>query len=170
MSFWGGLGKALLNIGTGGISGAIGAGLGGLSQGQAQNRGNKFEGQLALQNLLMQRDQQGFQNSLMREQEGRTGTSDAWRKLLSAQHMLNPAQMPSLSPYALPQRQASDAERTGADALTQQVLARLQGGNPIPSFQQSPMTVDPKLLDPGIFERIAGYASPALSLYGARRG
>jgi len=149
------------------ILGAGGAGLGAISQGQASNRGTKFEGQLALQNLLMQRDQQGFNNSLLREQEGRTGASDAWKKLLSAQHTLSPAAMPNLSPYGLPQRQATDAERTGADALTQQVLARLQGGNPIPQFQQSPNMVDPKLLDPGLFERIAGYASPFLTAYGA---
>lgn len=168
MSFWSGLLNAIPVVGP-----AISAGLGAISHGQANNRGEKFAGQLDLQQLLMQRDQQNFQNSIAREQEGRTGASDAWRKLLSAQHTLSPAAMPNITPYAAAQRMPTDAERAGADALTQEVLKRLQGGNPIGPFQQSPMTVDPKLLNPGLFERIAGYAAPALngfSVYMANQG
>lgn len=178
MGFWSGLLKGLGAAGaaaavpfSGGASltalpsilGIAGAGLAGASQGAASNRGNKFEGQLGLQSLLMQRDQQNFQNSIAREQEGRAGATDAWRKLLSAQHTLSPAAMPNITPYAAAQRMPTDAERTGADALTAEVLKRLQGGNPIAPFQQSPNGVDPSLLDPGLFERIAGYASPVLT-------
>lgn len=180
MGFWGALGKGLGIVGgavaapfTGGaslipmIAGAAGAGLGALSQAKAQNRGEQFGGQLSLEQLLMQRDQQNFQNQIAREQEGRAGASDAWKKLLSAQHVISPNLPPTLSPYSQAPRQATGAEMQGADALTQQVLARLQGGNPIGPFQQHAPVVDPKLLTPGLFERIAGYASPVLGAYGA---
>lgn len=160
MGFWSGLLSAIP---------IVGPALGAAAQSSANNRGEKYAGQLDLQQLLLQRDQQGFNNALAREQEGRTGTSDAWRKLLAAQHTLSPAAMPNISPYAAPQRQATEAERTGADALTQQVLARLQGGNPIAPFTQSPLVVDQKLLNPGLFERIAGYSSPFLIGYGAQK-
>lgn len=182
MGFWGTLGKiggAIGAIGavpfTGGgslaalgpILGAAGAGLGAISQAQASNRGEKFGGQMDLERLLMERDQQFFNNTLAREQDGRAGQSDAFRKLLAASHVSNPGPRPQLSPYSIAPRQASEAELSGADALTQQVLARLQGGNPIAAPQMRPTSVDPKLLNPGLFERIAGYASPVLGTLGA---
>lgn len=149
---------------------AISAGLGGAAQGMASNRGAKFQGQLDLERLLMDRDQQAFNNSIAREQEGRAGSSDAFRKLMASGRVLNPAARPNVSPYAAPPRMASDAERSGASALQAEVLARLQGGNPIGAFQQRPVNIDPKLLNPGILERIFGIASPVLSGYSAIQG
>lgn len=171
MGFWSGLGKALsiggsLIPGVGPILGAAGAGLGAISQGQANNRGEKLAGQMDLERLLMDRDESLFGRQLAREQEGRAGSSDAWRKLLSAQRLMNPGSRPQLSPYSVAPRQSSTEELSGADALTREVLARLQGGNPIPQVTERPMNVDPSLMDPGVFERIAGYASPALSYLG----
>lgn len=179
MGFWGTLGKIGAGIAapfTGGASlaaipaiDAIGAGLGAFSQGQAQNRGAKFQGQMDLEQLLMARDQQGFNNAIAREQEGRAGSSDALRKLFATGHLLNPGARPQLSPYSVAPRQASDAERTGASALQAEVLARLQGGNPIAQFQQRPLSVDPKLLNAGVLERIFGAAAPVLTALGAPR-
>ena len=181
MGFWGTLGKIAGAVGagvaaplTGGASltalptilGAAGAGLGAISSGHASNRGQEFGGQLALQNLLMNRDQQAFNNSISREQEGRASATDAIKKLLGAQRILNPMQRPNVSPYSAPQRQYTDAERTGAQALSDEVMQRLQGGNPIGPFVQSPMQVDPRLLKPGTLERIFGIASPILGAAG----
>jgi hypothetical protein len=152
---------------------AIAKGLGGVSQAKANNRGEQFGGQLDLEQLLMARDQQNQNMSIAREQEGRTGQTDAYRKLLSAQHVLTPATHTSLSPYSVAPRTATDAERGGADALTQQVLARLQGGNPIAPVTPRPLTandsafrIDPNLLKAGKGESISGWLSALLPALG----
>lgn len=166
MGFWSGLGKALLNVGTGGIAGAVGAGLGAISQGSAQNRGTKLGAQMDLERLLMDRDQQYFNNTVTREQAGQASASDAWRKLLAAQHVLSPGARPNVTPYGVAPRQATGAELTGADALTQEVLARLTGGNPIAAPTMRPIQVDPKLMNAGWLEKLTGYASAPL-LFGS---
>lgn len=176
---WGwlkGLGKVaggLLGIGGGDgidydrLAGMLGQGLGTFSQGQAQNRDAEFSGRLDLERLLMDRDRDYTTQQVVREQEGRAGGQDAWRRLLSAQRVLNPAQRPNVTPYAAPQRQFTDAERQGAEAMTQEVMARLQGGNPIAPITQRPSTVDPGLLKPSGAERAMGWLAPFLTAAGA---
>lgn len=181
MSFWGGLGKVLGTVGsvaaapfTGGTSlawlpaalGAGGAALGAIGQSKAQNRDAQYSGQLDLERLLMARDQQQFNNTLAREQDGRESGSDAWRKLLAAQRTISPGPRPQLSPYSVAPRQATGAEMDGANAMTAEVMARVQGGNPLPMPAQRPMSVDPRLLKPGGMEQAAGWLSPILSFMG----
>lgn len=152
--------------GVKGIAGAAGRGLGAFAQGQANNRGQEFGGQLDLERLLMERDNQSFNQRIQREQEGRAGESDAWRKLLATQYAQGGRQaLPNVSPYATPQRDLGGLG-AGSDALMQQVMARLKGGNPIAPVVDRAPQVDPRLLKPGWGERIAGYASPALTLFG----
>ena len=178
MSIWSTLGKIGLGIGgvaaapfTGGASllptilGAAGAGLGAISSAKASNRGEKFGGQLGLEQLLMQRDQQFQNQSIAREQEGRTGASDAWKKLLSASHALSPGSRPHLSPYSVPSRGITGEEARGAGSLIDSSLGRLEGGNPIAPVTQRPLSVDPSLLDPGMLEKILGYAAPGLTTW-----
>lgn|SRR5574341_1864314 len=184
MGFWGGLGKVLGVAGsaiaapfTGGTSlawlpgvlGAAGAGLGAISQGKAQNRDAQYAGQMDLEQLLMQRDRDYWNQLLSREQEGRAGQSDAWRKLMSAQRVMSPGARPQLSPYSVAPRQATDMEREGANALSQEVLARLMGGNPIPMPERRAHAIDPRLLKAGGMERVSGYLSPILSYLGQPR-
>ncbi len=159
MSFWGGLANVL----TGGIAGAVGKGLSAASEAKANNRGNKFEGQTDLERLLLLREQQNQAQQIAREQEGRAGTTDAYRKLISAQHLLTPGAQPQLAgKYSVAPRVASPTEMSGADALSQQVLARLQGGNPIAPVTQHPLAVDPNLLNAGKGESIMGWLGAAL--------
>ena len=163
MGFWGTLGKIGLGVGgaiaapfTGGASliptliGAGGAAAGAISQGQAHNRGEKFGGQLDMERALIERE--------LMNQQSRKG---AWQGLLSAQHVANPGPRPQLAgKYSVAPRQATGAELTGADALTQEVLARLQAG---PGKAQ----IDPNLLNSGIMEKLLGYGSLGASAYGA---
>ncbi len=162
MGFWSTLGKIGLGVGgavaapfTGGASliptliGAGGAAAGAISQGQANNRGEKFGGQLDMERALIERE--------LMSNQSRQG---AWRGLQSAQHVINPGPRPQLSKYSVAPRQAGPAELSGADALTREVSARLQRG-------PSQAAIDPKLLDPGIMERILGYGSLGASAYGA---
>jgi hypothetical protein len=186
------------------LLGAGGAGAGAGSQGMASNRGTKFGGQIDLEKLLLERDQNNFlnqsksqndafanqstsqndflKNQISAAQEGRDSGGDAWRRLMSAQHVLSPTPNPNLAgPYTPQSRQRTDAERTGAQGMSAEVLQRLLGGNPIsapnavtaPTAVQAPnrqitnndsgFRVDPKLLDPGLLEKILGIASPLLS-------
>ncbi len=148
------------------VAGGVGAGLGASAAADAHNRGAAFSGQLDLERLLMERDQRGFDRQLSAAQEGRTSATDAWDKLMAAQRLLNPAPLPNVSPYQAPQRQISDAERRGADALTAEVMARLTGGNPISAPAERPMSVDPSLLQPGKAEKAKGVVAPLLSYFG----
>lgn len=157
--------------------GAGGAAMGAASQSQASNRGTKLEGQMDLMKLLMDRDQQEQQQGIAREQEGRASGSDAIRKLLMAQRVSSPGQRPNVSPYATPQRQPTGLERQGADAMSQEVMARLTGGNPIAAMphrqvmaNEGDFRVDPKLMDAGKMESILGWLSPLLSGLGKSRG
>ncbi len=169
------------------LLGAGGAALGAFSGGQAQNRDAQFSGQLDLAQLLNKRemDRQGLlasadndytANQIGRETSGMQTRNDAWRKLLSAQHTLSPGAQPQLAgPYNIAPRQATGAETQGADALTQEVMARLQGGNPIAPVTKRPVdlaydplsTIDPKLLKSGLLEKILGIGGAGLSAYGA---
>lgn len=170
------------------LAGAIGAGMGGASQASATNRGEEYGGQMDLASILMQRDlaRLGLEGqadrdynsqTIAREQEGRLGRDDAWKKLLSAQRTLSPNTRPSLSPYSTAPRQATDMERQGASAMSDEVMARLQGGNPIEaptrrdtSFQYDPMsTIDPRLLKAGGMEKASGWLSPILKYLGPQR-
>lgn len=168
----GGFFKGLLKVGAsaipgvGPLLGAAGAATGSISQAKASNRGEQFGGQMDLQRLLMERDQQAFNNDVLYQREGRTSQSDAARKLIASQRLSSPSAKPMLSPYDTPQRTPTGMEMQGMDALSREVLARLQGGNPLQRPTQAPMQVDPKLLKAGKLEQILGYASPALSFLG----
>jgi len=171
------------------ILGAGGAAVGSMANAAAQNRGAAFGGQLDLATLLAQRDM-GLQqlragadndytsNQIARENSGMATQNNAWANLLKAQRVLNPVAMPNVSPYQSAQRQATDAEKQGANALTAEVMARLQGGNPVaaiekrdPKFDYDPMkTIDPRLLKPGTGEKIGGILAPILASIGAIGG
>jgi len=161
--------------------GGAGKALQASSQASASNRGTKFEGQLDYARLLAERDAENARlkaqadndfvdNTIKREVEGRAGRQDAWRKLLSAQNLMNPAEMPNVSPYAAAQRKPTDMERQGADALSAEVLARLQGGNPMedirrrdPGLEFDPTAlVDPRLLDASKGEKRKGWLGALL--------
>ena len=119
MGFWGGL-----------LSVAI-PGVGAYLQGKAQNDASKRNYQLDLQRLLMDSQGQAFNQNVAREQVGAATASDAWRKLLATQYAQGGRQaLPNVSPYATPQRSLAGLQ-PGADALTQELMKRLQGGNPI---------------------------------------
>lgn len=174
-----GIGKGI--GGLTGITGGIGTGLAAGSQAQANNRGNKFQGQLDFATLLNQRDIANAQlaaqadndfvkNTIAREAEGRAGREDAWRKLQSAQHVTNPGTQPNLSPYAIAPREHTDAEKTAATALSEEVRNRLLTGNPMeavtrraPGLQFDPTAmVDLGLLDPSKSEKVTGWLGAIL--------
>lgn len=196
MGFWGNLAKIGLGVGSAvaapftagtslawlpGVLGAGGAALSGMGKDAAANRGAQFDGQQQLAQLLLDREQmegdrdsEYFDQGIRREQEGRAGRNDAWRQLLHSQRVLNPTPRPNVSPYQAPQRQITDTERGGAEALSAEVMQRLQGGNPIqaPTRREPiPMPqVDPRLLQPGGLEKTSGWLAPLLGYLGQRQG
>jgi hypothetical protein len=177
--FTGGTSLAALPAILGGASTALGA----FGQGKAQNRDAQFSGQQDLAQIVMANelaraglnansDRDYFDQTLQREQEGRAGRKDAWAGLMSAQHTLNPGARPQLAgPYNVAPRQASDAERTGASAMSDEVMARLQGGNPMTAPVRRPdaqltdprSIIDQKLLKPGGGEQTMGILGPILA-------
>jgi len=161
------------------IFGAGGAGLGAYANAQAGNRGQQFGGQLGLADLLQQNTNaaNNANSQYLRDYEGQQVTNqatqqDAWRKLLSTEHTLNPSTMPNITPYAA-KTPAPTAQLTqGAQSLRDQVMSRIVNGSGLP-LPQTPQTynplstVDPRLLKPGLGEKIGGVVSPILSGLGA---
>jgi hypothetical protein len=159
--------------GAKGVMGLAGTGLSAYANSQAQNRDATLGAQsdmeraiIAREGLETVRDRDQFDQGIAREQEGRVGRDDAWKKLLSAQRTLSPGPRPQLSPYSVAPRQATDMERSGAEAMTQEVMGRLQGGNPIQApARRAPLgapAMDPSLMKPGGLESTLGWLSPLL--------
>lgn len=174
-------GASLLGIPAIDAIGAAAEGVGGAlsaaGAAKAKNRGTELEAQTDLEKLLMQRDQQYQGMAINREQEGRAGTQDAWRKLQGAQHLLSPGAQPQLSPYSVAPRVAGEAERGGADAMTQQMLLRLQGGNPIAAVaprtvmdNEAAFRVNPGLMKAGKGESALGWLGAGAGGFGAALG
>lgn len=181
----GSLAKNALKIGLG----AAGAGLSANSSQAANNRGVQYGGQMDLAQMLMLRDQarignEGsadrdvFDQGIRREEEGRAGRQDAFKALMQAERVTNPGARPQVAgKYSVAPRVASDAERTGAAAMSNEVMARLQGGNPIAaptrrdtSFQYDPMTtIDARLLQAGGMEKAGNWLGPMLAFLGQQQ-
>lgn len=169
-------------------AGAIGTGLGAASQSMANNRSTTISNQQLLAALLQNRETERqrlladaqrdeFNQGIARQQEGRASGSDAWRKLLSSQRTLSPGAKPQLAgPYNVAPRQATDTERAGASAMSDEVMARLTGGNPLAPVTRRPVdfaydpreTIDERLAKAGKAETAMGWLSPILSYLGQR--
>jgi hypothetical protein len=90
--------------------------------------------------------------------------------------------MPNVAgPYAMAQRQPTAMERQGGEALSAEVLARLQGGNPMeavtrrdPGLEYDPTAqVDLNLLNAGRGEKVSGWLGAllgGLGDYASKRG
>jgi len=66
----------------------------------------------------------------------------------------------ALPDFGIAPKASTPGQIAGADALQLEVLKRLQGGAP------APYTQDPKLLKPGLMEKIGNWAGPALTVAG----
>lgn len=148
-----------------GLSEIAGGALGANSQASANNRGAQLAAGMDLERLLLDRDDTYFNQRIRREQEGRAGSSDAWRKLVSTDYAMNRPAQPNITPYAAPQRSLAGLQ-PGAQALQAEAMQRLKGGNPIAPVTERPLAVDPNLMKPGALESITGYVSPWLTLIG----
>lgn len=160
---------------------AAGAGLAAGSNAAANNRGNQYAGQLDLAQLLsgnannqanlnLNADNSYNTNQIARQTSGDASAQNAWRRLQSAQHALSPSVMPSVSPYTVARTPPTAATQDGANALTQEVMARLQGGNPIAPVNRTDVSignptagVDPNLLKAGKGEKTTGILGAILS-------
>jgi hypothetical protein len=189
MGFW----SSLAKIGgyaaapfTGGASLAIpaaleagGAMLGAGANTSASNRGAQIEALIEQEKLRQSADNSYRDAVIAREQEGRASVTDALRKLQQSTYLIHrgdykPATVMSqgkamqLPTFGFEPRASSETEMTGAHGLRNEVMKRLMGGNQVPEIERpTPFTIDPKLLKGSIWEKLAGIAGPALSLYGA---
>jgi hypothetical protein len=166
MGLWGSLLKGI-NKGSD-ILGAFGAGSGAYSQGQAQNRGTQLDAQMEMERLLQDRERQAFNEQILAERSNRESGQDAWRRLIAAQHMKSPGPQPMLTPYSVAPRARTGAELQGADAMTQEVMKRLQGGGTITPTPSRAPNIDMGLTKPGIMEKILGIGAPVGTYLGNR--
>jgi hypothetical protein len=156
--FLGKLGKAALNIGTGGIGGsiidAIGAGSSAASQASAQNRGARLQ-------ALMDQDQMRMAAS----RDNRESERDILKKLAQSAYLSSGGAnfKPSTEyTYSFAPRAASKTQMDAAGLLEAELMKRLQAG-PMKLSNYS------KEMRPGFWERFGGILGAGASAYGASR-
>lgn len=152
----------------------IGKMLGGGAKAAASSRGAAIDAGLSRDQIATQRGNL----QLGQDDENRAERDSAWKTLQRvayAKDQANPAQRPGYLPeqYFNPNavRRTSQMELDGAKGLEGELMSRLQGG---PRRLNLPALTDVnKLSKPSLFEKIAGFAQPALgafsTLYGARQ-
>jgi len=146
----------------GSIAGAAGSALGGMSDAKAKNRDAELSAQHQIANQLLMRDKNYNDASLAYEKEGREGQGQAMARLLATQRRASPSAMPNVSPYAAAPRQRTEMETGADDLLAQQMMLRLQGGNPLPKPQLTDLQIDRGLMKPGTGENLTGWLSAGL--------
>ena len=128
--------------------------------------------------------------SRLREVEGREGRRSAMQDLQVANYVGNRGDAPpavttsgkTLNTMGLGPRASTDQEKAGMAAAAKEVMMRLEGGNPleaptrptdfqlpssgVPKLYDQPFNLDPKLLKPGMFERIGDILGPVMTAYG----
>lgn len=130
----------------------------------AQNRGAEAALRMDHDAMGLQRDQL----KLAAEKSGRDAQSDAMNKAVWGNYVANhkSAVPEDVSPYARI-REVSEGEREAGRLLAEQARQKMESGqytdvNPsITPFEQYPS-------QPGVMERIANYAGPAMSLFDPR--
>lgn len=156
-----------------GVGGLIGGALSGGSQASASNRGTAIEAGLA-QEAIRQQQMRDWENAMnARSQEARANQGDAWKRLQQSSYVTN--WQPSaarFSPYSKPLTAPSFEARQGATSLMEQTRDDLMAGRfRAPQMgdlaRPQPYTIDPKLLKPGAWEQISGYAGAGLTGLGA---
>lgn len=166
-------------IDWGGILSGGGTAAAGIANAMANNRGDKFTGQALLAQLLQNSTNAGnaANSQYLTDYENQQKTNqatqqDAWRKLLSTEHTLNPTPMPNITPYAAKTPAPTGQMTQGAQALRDQVMSRLVNGSGLPLPTQptiyNPLnTIDPKLLNASGGEKAAGIGGLIASGLGA---
>jgi len=161
-------------IDWGAILGGGGNAVAGIANAMAGNRGSQFSGQALLAQLLQNSTNSAnaansqYLNDYENQQKTNQATQqDAWRKLLSTEHTLNPSPMPNITPYAAKTPAQTGQMTQGAQALRDQVMSRLVNGSGLPTPVQpqtyNPLsTVNSNLLKPSTGESILGWLGPAL--------
>lgn len=126
----------------------------------------------------------------LRDQEGRAGRAQGMRDLQIANYVANRGpQEPvvttsgkTLNTMGLGARESTDQEKAGMQAAAKEIMMRLEGGNQLPTPKQptafqmpsarqpklydEQFGLDPKLLKPGLLEKIGGIVGPALTGFG----
>lgn len=168
------------------VLGAAGSAVGAAANGAAQNRG-------AQNALNMDRDQQRLQAQTANEQAlenrgrleldtqqaDRTSQADAYMKALKSALALNMGDVSMNRPQGIPEFRFSGGPRPSAigaqgkqaaELLNAQALQKLMNGEqhtPLPALQKFEQTPEKKA---SIWEKIAGFAAPALTAAGQIMG
>jgi hypothetical protein len=175
---------------TGGASLAIPAALevgskalGAAANSSASNRSAQVQADIEQERLRQQSQRDFWQALVAREQEGRASGTDALKKLQQTSYLENrtgyrPTTLSTsvgsktLPSFGFGPAASTEADVTGAQALRNEVMKRLQGGNAIPEVPnpyENPFMLPER--HAGFWEKFAGIASPILgtasALYGS---
>lgn len=136
--------------------------LGSMSAASAANRGAETAVQLDRDRMQLEADQL----KLQAEKSARDGQSDTFNKSMWGNYVANyqPSVPAEVAPYAGNIRQISDAEREAGRTLASQAKATMDSGQYTSVNPQVTPYGDLKT-QPGMFERIANVAGPALSFW-----
>lgn len=140
-----------------GIVGGVGSMLTSGAEASAANRGTKIDVGMEANRLNQQAERDWYNQMVMREQEGRTNRNDSWKALQQGAYVEN--WKPSgqkFSPYTRDLVAPADSVREAGAARAADARTRLTGNN-LPAPEKQSYTLDPKLLEGDMWEKIQGY-------------
>ncbi len=163
---------------------AAGSLFGAGSDAAASNRGTALDAALEQEKLRQQQmrdyysaSRDAFDTGMARAQEVRAGEGDAWRKLQQAAYVGNAPGGMSLNlagPYSRSVAGPTGVERGAANDMRDEMVRRSQSlrsqyalpNNISEPNEPAPFTFDDKLLKPGLWETISGYAGAGMKALG----
>jgi hypothetical protein len=181
MGFWDVLGK-IGKTAAGFIPGVgplIGAGIsaaGDMASAGAEtaagNRGTKLDASLVEESLNQNRKRDFMDQLIARSQEGRTSSTDAWKKLQQGEYLGTATEgykpKNGLPSYGFGPKAATESERLAGASMRDESLKRFREGNPIPEVQDpGQFKLNPEYMNAGMWEKLGGILGPGLSTFGA---
>lgn len=174
----GGLFRDIMDSGVIGLAGEL---LGDAADTSAHNRGVQMDAQQAEALFNLQQDKQYRDALADRERVGMETGNNALKNIQRTEYIANnqgytppsvqsQGQQRQLASYGFGPKASTETEKAGAAGIGQEALQRLQGGNPIPQVQ-APTPFEFENKEPGLFENVAQWTAPGLSLWDRiRRG
>jgi hypothetical protein len=134
--------------------------LGAYSNAAAGNRGVQLEADIARAELQQAAERDYFDQVIRREQSGREGQRQSWDLMNRAAYVESATgKAPGFAgKYSRNITPPSDAQRSTAAIVREEMARRLAEGNPLPTPQR--VGTDVQVQQPGRMERVSGIAAP----------
>jgi hypothetical protein len=125
----------------------------------ASNRGAQIDAAMLQEHLNQARQAQTLNSRTAKSRDDRESGANAFREMQRAEYLANATGYTpknGLPSYGFGPKAATETEKRSTRAYAEEVMRRLEGGSSIPEIQDpGAFQFDPKLLSPGMLEKLA---------------